>query len=260
MPPPAKPRDAFVAPPSHGQELAKPAKLASSEDGSSSEPAPVTALLFSGGLDSAILLGRLLQEQAEIVPLYIRSDVVWQPAEQRAVDRLLQQLRTPRLASLVQLDMPLGDLYGEHWCTGGWGTPDAGTPDEAVYLPGRNPLLLIKALVWCRLHGIPRLAIALLRSNPFADATPEFFQAFERAIDLAVGGRVSIARPFAELSKLEVMRLGAGLPLELTFSCIDPLDGLHCGVCNKCGERQAAFQAAQMEDRTLYASRLQPAK
>ena len=52
------------------------------------------------------------------------------------------------------------------------------TPDDAVYLPGRNPLLLVKAVVWCHLHGIDQLALAPLGSNPFADATDEFFAEF----------------------------------------------------------------------------------
>jgi 7-cyano-7-deazaguanine synthase len=49
------------------------------------------------------------------------------------------------------------------------------------------------------------------------------------------------------------MELGRGLPLELTFSCLRPADQLHCGACNKCAERQAAFQAAGMRDGTRYA-------
>ena len=39
------------------------------------------------------------------------------------------------------------------------------------------------------------------------------------------------------------MELGRDMPLELTFSCIDPRDGLHCGRCNKCAERQEAFRS-----------------
>jgi 7-cyano-7-deazaguanine synthase len=49
------------------------------------------------------------------------------------------------------------------------------------------------------------------------------------------------------------MRLGAGLPLEHSFSCIEPMAGLHCGRCNKCGERKAAFRMADMNDPTCYA-------
>ena len=46
------------------------------------------------------------------------------------------------------------------------------------------------------------------------------------------------------------MRLGAGVPLELTLSCLAPREGLHCGRCNKCHERQAAFAAAGLADPT----------
>ena len=35
-------------------------------------------------------------------------------------------------------------------------------PDEAVFLPGRNALLTIKAALWCQMHGINELAVATL--------------------------------------------------------------------------------------------------
>ena len=66
--------------------------------------------------------------------------------------------------------------------------PDQDSPDAAVYLPGRNALLLVKAALWCRLHGIEELALAVLAANPFADATPEFFAQFEAALARATGG------------------------------------------------------------------------
>ena len=51
----------------------------------------------------------------------------------------------------------------------------------------------------------------------------------------------------------DVIALGDGLPLELTFSCIRPIDGLHCGVCSKCAERRDGFRDAGRVDRTRYA-------
>ena len=54
------------------------------------------------------------------------------------------------------------------------------------------------------------------------------------------------------MKKVEVMRLGRGLPLELTFSCIQPREEGHCGRCNKCAERQHAFREAQLSDPTRY--------
>ena len=123
------------------------------------------------------------------------------------------------MRELVTLELPLDDLYADHWSITGRGTPPEDTPDEAVYLPGRNPLLLVKAAVWCQMHGIEELAIAPLATNPFPDATDEFFDTFARSISLAGAAPIQITRPFAARTKCEVMQLGRGLPLHHTFSC-----------------------------------------
>jgi 7-cyano-7-deazaguanine synthase len=152
----------------------------------------------------------------------------------------------------VTLDLPVADLYEDHWSVTGQDPPDAASPDDAVYLPGRNVLLLVKAALWCQLHGVDDLALGVLGSNPFADATPAFFSQFQDCLNRAVGGRLRILRPFADLTKPQAMERGADLPLGLTFSCIAPVRGLHCGRCNKCAERRAAFQSAGREDPTRY--------
>jgi 7-cyano-7-deazaguanine synthase len=101
------------------------------------------------------------------------------------------------------------------------------------------------------------LALGVLGTNPFGDATPKFFDAFEAAVNCGAGSRLRVIRPFDGLTKCQVMELGRGLPLEWTFSCIAPVSGLHCGQCNKCAERQAAFGQVGWPDPTLYA-RAQP--
>ena len=58
----------------------------------------------------------------------------------------------------------------------------------------------------------------------------------------------------ALLDKVAVMRLGASFPLELTFSCLAPVQSTHCGACNKCAERQHAFRQAGITDPTCYAA------
>ena len=127
--------------------------------------------------------------------------------------------------------------------------PDASTPDEAVYLPGRNPLLLVKATIWCRLQGIEKLALAPLGSNPFPDATPEFFDGFGRLMSQATGGPIEILRPFAGLHKRDVMALGKDLPLERTFRAFTPSAWTIAGRATN-AERQAAFAAAGLLDPT----------
>ena len=211
-------------------------------------------LLLSGGLDSSILLGHLLDKGRRVQPFYVRSQLLWEDAELRAAQALLRAVGSESLEALVILEMPLGDLYKDHWSVNGRGTPDAQSSDDAVYLPGRNALLTIKPALWCAMHGIGELALAVLASNPFADATTAFFREFSSALNRAVGSRVNLSRPFAELRKAQVMRLAGDLPLELTFSCIAPVERRHCGRCNKCAERQNAFQSAGLNDPTRYAN------
>ena len=73
-------------------------------------------------------------------------------------------------------------------------------------------------------------------------------------IEQATGYPFRVVRPFETLSKKCVMKLGEGMPLELTFSCLAPVDGRHCGQCNKCAERAAAFVHANLNDPTEYAA------
>jgi 7-cyano-7-deazaguanine synthase len=210
------------------------------------------AVLVSGGLDSAVLLGTAARRHPAVYPLYVRSGLAWEPAEREHLDRFVAALAEPTVRPLVTLELPVADLYGEHWSLTGRNVPGAESPDAAVYLPGRNVLLLSKALLWCHLHDVPTLALATLERNPFPDATPAFFRAFTEAVNQAVGGRVEVVTPYAGRSKAEVIRRGCELPLRHTLSCLRPVGGKHCGRCNKCAERRAAFAAAAVPDPTEY--------
>ncbi len=216
---------------------------------------PTTGLLLSGGIDSAVLLHELLVGGDRVVPFYVRSGCVWEKCELPAVRQLVtaEALVHDRLKQLVVLDMPLGDLYAEHWSISGNGVPDDSSPDEAVFMPGRNPLLLIKPVLWCQMHGIGKLALATLANNPFDDATAEFFQRFEAMIRQATGAHVTVVRPFAQLTKWQVLERARKVRLQLTFSCLSPVDAMHCGRCNKCAERRQAFGQLGLNDPTEYA-------
>jgi 7-cyano-7-deazaguanine synthase len=213
---------------------------------------PTLAVLISGGLDSAILLGDALRHHASVVPIYVRCGLRWESVELAYLERYLAALRSPALQSLVTLQESIADVYGPHWSITGKNVPDANSPDEAVFLPGRNVLLLAKSLLWCHLHQVPALALGSLQTNPFPDATPAFFRGFQDIVNQAMQGNVEVRLPFGGMKKVAVMQLGKGLPLEHTFSCIAPVDGLHCGRCNKCAERKLAFADANINDRTLY--------
>jgi 7-cyano-7-deazaguanine synthase len=212
------------------------------------------AVLVSGGLDSAILVAELMETHREVHPLYVRHGYQWEGVEERYLRRYLEAIGRLGLEPLKVLEMPLREvLPAAHWGVSGRGVPGSETPDEAVYLPARNLLLLSKALLYCYELGIPAVALGVLRSNPFPDATPEFFAGLERTFNQAVQGSVRIVCPYQAIGKREVMLRGRGLPLEWSFSCIQPVGERHCGRCNKCEERRHAFASAGMADPTVYA-------
>jgi 7-cyano-7-deazaguanine synthase len=212
------------------------------------------AVLCSGGLDSCVLLIDLARRTGRAVPLFVRAGHPWEEAERAALGRFLDAVAEPAVAPPRDLALPMGDVYGAHWSMSGQGAPGWAAPDEAVELRGRNLVLLSKALVAAALEGWPTVALGSLAGNPFPDATPHFFAAIAAVGSEALRSPLAVVAPYRELSKSDVIRRGADLPLELTLSCLRPTpDGRHCGDCNKCRERVEAFAAANVVDRTRYA-------
>lgn len=212
------------------------------------------AVLASGGLDSAILVAQLASEGRQVTPIYVRFGLAWEDAEVRHLERFLASLPFPDIRALVVLDLPVADIYGTHWSVTGRDVPDDDSPDEAVYLPGRNLLLLAKSSVWCALNSVPTVALGTLAANPFPDADREFFAGFSALAGRALGFPLEVVTPFAGLAKHEVLELGRQFQLDLTFSCIAPRSDRHCGFCNKCAERQLAFKVLGITDATKYAT------
>ena len=213
-----------------------------------------TAVLLSAGLDSAVLAAAEARH-GQVHPIYVSVGLAWEEEERAALDRLLAVPAFSGLAAVVTLTFPARDLYpASHWALRGE-PPAFDTPDEDVYLTGRNVMLLSKAAIYCAQQTLPRIAIGPLAGNPFPDATPEFFAAMARALSLGLAHDLAIDAPFAEMAKSDVIRLGVelGVPLELTLSCMRPSYGQHCGQCSKCRERRDAFREADVRDPTTYA-------
>jgi 7-cyano-7-deazaguanine synthase len=210
------------------------------------------AVLVSGGLDSAVLTVDLTQQGWTTHPIYVRFGLAWEQAEEAHLRRFLETVTDTAVSPLVVLHSPIAEVYGSHWSASGRDVPDDRSADDAVYLPGRNLLLLAQPAVWCALHDVHAVALGTLKGNPFPDGTPEFFGGFASLAQRALGHELDVLTPFAGFTKADVLELGRGLALEHTFSCIHPQDERHCGHCNKCAERRRAFATLQIEDVTDY--------
>lgn len=207
-------------------------------------------VLVSGGADSAVLLASELQSR-RCRPLYVRMGLAWEAAELRALVQLLAHpLYAGRTSPLLVTTVDLTDAYtSEHWAVRGV-PPAYDSPDVDVLLEGRNLALLTKAAIIAVHFGETRIALGLLRGNPFPDARPEFLAAMQSALSLGLGQAVEVQAPFADWNKPEVIALGNSLevPWPLTLSCMRPilpddpqLFPLPCGACSKCRERDDAF-------------------
>jgi len=210
-------------------------------------------VLVSGGLDSSVLVSELAKTYRRVYPLFVRMGLRWESTELYWLRQFLARLDSPRLQPLQIIDLPVTDIYRNHWSITGRHLPGQHTPATAVYLPGRNLLLLAKAVTFCARQRIATIALAPLAHNPFPDARPAFFHKFSRLASQALDQSVKVIAPCRRLSKAQLLRRGAQLPLHLTFSCLAPRGRRHCGRCNKCAERQRAFQSARIHDSTHYA-------
>jgi 7-cyano-7-deazaguanine synthase len=222
------------------------------------------AVLFSGGLDSAVLLADVAAaaraaQRGPVFALYVSVGFAWEKEERRVASELLATAPFAGVRDLIELSFDMRDVFpAAHWAVRG--TPPAyDTPDEDVYIDGRNVILLSKAAVYMGAAVRPRpsavtLFIGPLAGNPFPDATPAFFTAFSRALSLGLAVPVAVEAPLAAMHKADVIRRGMelGVPLGLTLSCMNPRDGAHCGACSKCRERRDAFRDAGVDDPARY--------
>jgi 7-cyano-7-deazaguanine synthase len=222
-----------------------------------------TAVLLSGGLDSAVLLAEEAA-RGDVQPIYVSVGLAWEGAERQTIARLLQSgVLGSSVQPLAALAVDMTDIYPSgHWAVEGR-PPGYHTPDKDVYLPGRNIVLLSKAGVYCATAHIGRLILGTLDHNPFPDATPVFRSAMASALSAGLEHALQIDAPYANVRKADVIRRGValGLPLELTLSCMNPVPQgppalpRHCGLCSKCRERHDAFLEVGISDPTVYANR-----
>ena len=200
-----------------------------------------------------MLLAHALVTNPSVQPLYVKTGLAWEESEWAAAGRFIATLRGARPMATISVDMR--DVYpATHWAVRGK-APAFDTPDTDVYLEGRNVVLLAKASVYMARIGSSQVMLGSLAHNPFPDASRAFFDAMQRAVSMGLSHPIVVETPFADKSKADVIRLGEtlGVKFELTLSCMQPVNGSHCGRCSKCRERLDAFREAGVRDPATYA-------
>lgn len=129
------------------------------------------------------------------------------------------------------------------------------------YVPFRNANILSVCVSWAEVIGAEAIFVGAVYedSSGYPDCRPQFFNAFEKMIDLGTKPetKIVIATPIIHFSKEDIVKKGVELkaPLDLTWSCYQNEDEA-CGVCDSCALRLRGFQKAGIEDPINYKVRL----
>ena len=213
-------------------------------------------VVHSGGMDSTVLLYQLLQAGDEVKALSINYG-----------QRHSRELEAARaLCAELGVEHRVADLFGLSDLLAGSAltSSDIEVPEghyaednmKATVVPNRNMILLSIAAGWAISSKYDRIAYAAHSGDHaiYPDCRNEFAEALDGAIRLADWHEVSLYRPFVDMTKADIVSLGAklGVPFEKTWSCYKGQD-LHCGRCGTCVERREAFYLAGVEDPTTYA-------
>lgn len=181
-----------------------------------------TALIYSGGVDSTVLLAHLLAEGREVHCLSVdygqrhrrELEAARAICAHYGVDHRLADLRA------------LAPLFGSNALTGGVKVPEGHYEEEsmkATVVPNRNMLLISVATAWAVSLRAESVAYGAHGGDHaiYPDCRPEFAEALDRAVRLADWHEVRLERPFVKMDKAAIVRRGAELdvPFGLTWSC-----------------------------------------
>ncbi len=211
-------------------------------------------VLLSGGLDSATVLyyakAKGFQPQCLIFDYGQRHRV-----ELRNAVGIARHAGSPY--RLVRIRLPWG---GSALLDKTIRLPQRKTIDPAeipvTYVPGRNIIFLSFAASFAEAAGACAIFIGAnaLDYSGYPDCRPEFFRAFQKALDRGLkagvrGKRIRICAPLLRKTKAQIIKLGLKLkvPYGRTWSCYNG-GRRPCGACDSCLLRRRGFEEAGVAD------------
>lgn len=200
-------------------------------------------ILYSGGIESSVLVGEAVEAGMEPTPVYVSIGTRWENAEIKAARNFLEALETGLSDRMVNLNSRSNHNIPA-WVHGGNGFPKSDAVVSSLELPNRNETLIREAVNYQDGPASLNILIGTTADNPFDDGTEDFFLDLQSLLSEEKKREVKIIAPLRYLNKKEVTTLGSRFPLELTLSCVAPIDGKACNKCIKCASRDEAFGLA----------------
>lgn len=212
-------------------------------------------LTLSGGMDSAVLLYKLMKDgyivrclsvdygQRHRRELQAAANIArFVGVEHKVVDlRSIRELLAGSSQTSDDVEVPHGH-YAE-------------LSMRKTVVPNRNMILLALAGAWAISTKSNAVAYAAHAGDHavYPDCREEFVKPLTEALWNADWHQVKIERPFLQMTKADIASLGQqlGVPFHLTYSCYEG-EEVHCGRCGTCCERLWALTTAGVADATRY--------
>lgn len=191
--------------------------------------------LFSGGLDSTVLLYDLLDQEAKAHCLLFHygqrhsKELDYAQATCLKLKVPYEVLTLPhQLFKRSRLINQEGELKG-----------------SGVIVPNRNMVMIAMAASFALSTGATAITWAANKDDAeiFPDCRTEFYNALNQALRICDTRRMEIHAPYIVRTKREVVAIGRRLsvPFEETWSCYAGRDE-PCGICGACESRKAALE------------------
>lgn len=220
--------------------------------------ADVGIVLVSGGMDSCVTAAAARNECSEVGFLHISYGQRTEARERKAFNDIADHYQIgKRLDVSIEYLAKIGgsSLTDRAMTVGEADLTNTEIPN--TYVPFRNGNMLSIAASWAEVLGANAVYVGAGAedSSGYPDCRPEFYAAFQKAIDAGTKPetRIEIRTPIIHLSKAEIVKKGIelGAPLELSWSCYRSED-LACGTCDSCSLRLRGFEVAGLTDPILY--------
>lgn len=210
---------------------------------------------FSGGADStlAAIWAKKKYEGARFVALFVDYGQKYMKEERAASYALWKKIFT---LGNDWREVSISTLLTE------WSSTTENVVVAKEYFPLRNLIIASLAASIAVQYGADVIvngskSLTRVPEDPysFRDSTLPFYKLMEAAINGALEeGYIKIDTILAEgrerkMQKIEVFRelLSARIAPELTWSCYHPINGIPCGACRNCEERDIIFQQLKAE-------------
>lgn len=213
--------------------------------------------VYSGGLDSTVLLYDLLNEGHEVVCLNFHYGSTHNIAEHSCAINIAKR----QSVELIFWNLEnVGEYFKSGLLVNQEDIPDGHYEEKSMkrtIVPFRNGILLSIAAGLADSMKFDAVSYAAHAGDHavYYDCTSAFFKSMSDAIRRGTARRIRLTAPYMESRKEYIVKRGAELcvPFELTWSCYKGEYTLgHCGTCGTCVERKEAFQLAGVSDPTVY--------